>query len=159
MDNHFTIYLDMDGTIADLYGDPNWLAKLEASDASVYANARPLVHFSTLARYLNRLQACGCRIGIISWLSKSGTEQFNNEVAKVKRNWLAKHLPSVQWDEVHIVPYGVPKSSFSAREDDILFDDELKNLLEWDFNKHGCAFKADYLMDILREMVAIAAGA
>ena len=45
-----TIYLDMDGTIADLYGDPNWLAKLEASDASVYANARPLVHFSTLAR-------------------------------------------------------------------------------------------------------------
>lgn len=36
-----TIYLDLDGTVADLYGDPNWLAK---------------------------------------------------------------HLPSVQWDEIHIVP-------------------------------------------------------
>ena len=93
-----TIYLDMDGTIADLYGDPNWLAKLEASDASVYANARPLVHFSTLARYLNRLQARGYHIGIISWLSKSGTDKFNAEVAEVKRDWLAKHLPSVKWD-------------------------------------------------------------
>ena len=152
MSSYPTIYLDMDGTIADLYGDPNWLAKLIASDASVYAEAKPLVHLSTLARYLNRLQARGYRIGIISWLSKSGTEQFNAEITEVKRNWLAKHLPSVQWDEVHIVPYGIPKSSFSTGEDDILFDDEQKNLTEWTYTKYSCAFHADCLMNLLREM-------
>lgn len=147
-----TIYLDMDGTIADLYGDPNWLAKLIASDASVYAEAKPLVHLSTLARYLNRLQKRGYRIGIISWLSKSGTEQFNAEVTDVKREWLAEHLPSVKWDEIHIVPYGVPKSTCATGEDDILFDDEQKNITEWTYSKYSCAFGADLLMEILREM-------
>ena len=142
-----TIYLDMDGTIANLYGDPNWLAKLEASDASVYANARPLVHFSPLARYLNRLQARGYHIGIISWLSKSGTDKFNAEVAEVKRDWLAKHLPSVQWDEIHIVPYGVPTCPNA-----ILFDDEQRNLNEWMANTHNMAYNADLLMEILRNL-------
>lgn len=145
-----TIYLDMDGTIANLYGDPNWLAKLEASDASVYANARPLVHFSTLARYLNRLQARGYNIGIISWLSKSGTDKFNAEVAEVKRDWLAKHLPSVKWDEIHIVPYGVPKSTCATCSNAILFDDEQRNLNEWTANTHHMAYNADLLMEILR---------
>lgn len=28
------IWFDMDGTIANLYGDPNWLEKIRAYDAS-----------------------------------------------------------------------------------------------------------------------------
>jgi hypothetical protein len=147
-----TIYLDMDGTIAGIYNDPNWLAKLEASDVSVYADACPLVHFSTLARYLNRLQARGYRIGIISWLSKSGTDKFNAEVAEVKREWLAKHLHSVQWDEIHIVPYGVPKSNCATCPNAILFDDEQRNLNEWMANTHNMAYNADLLMEILRNL-------
>ena len=111
-----------------------------------------LVHFSTLARYLNRLQARGYHIGIISWLSKSGTDKFNAEVAEVKRDWLAKHLPSVQWDEIHIVPYGVPKSNCATCPNAILFDDEQRNLNEWTANTHNMAYNADLLMEILRHM-------
>ena len=144
-----TIYLDMDGTIANLYGDPDWLAKLEASDVSVYADARPLVHFSTLARYLNRLQARGYNIGIISWLSKGGTDKFNAEVAKVKREWLAKHLPSVKWDEIHIIPYGVPKFTCSSCSNAILFDDESRNRIDW----QGVAFGEDNLIEILKALL------
>ena len=143
------IYFDMDGVLAGLYDDPNWLAKLEASDASVYANARPLVHFSTLARYLNSLQACGYNIGIISWLSKNGTDKFNAEVAEVKRKWLAKHLPSVQWDEIHIIPYGVPKFTCSSCPNAILFDDESRNRLDW----RGIAFGEDNLIEILKALL------
>ena len=44
------IWLDMDGTIANLYGDPNWLEKIRAYDASPYANALPLLNMSLLAR-------------------------------------------------------------------------------------------------------------
>lgn len=147
-----TIYLDLDGTVIDFYGVPNWLECLEAQDATPYRVAKPLVHLSTLARYLNRLQARGYNIGIISWLSKSGTDAFNAEVAEVKRDWLAKHLPSVQWDEIHIVPYGVPKSNCATCPNAILFDDEQRNLNEWTANTHNMAYNADLLMEILRNL-------
>lgn len=147
-----TIYLDLDGTVIDFYGVPNWLECLEAQDSTPYRVAKPLVNLSTLARYLNRLQARGYNIGIISWLSKSGTDKFNAEVAEVKRDWLAKHLPSVQWDEIHIIPYGVPKSSCATCPASILFDDEQKNLNEWTASTHHMAYNADLLMEILRHL-------
>lgn len=147
-----TIYLDLDGTVIDFYGVPNWLECLEAQDSTPYRVAKPLVNLSTLARYLNRLQARGYNIGIISWLSKSGTDKFNAEVAEVKRDWLAKHLPSVQWDEIHIVPYGVPKSNCATCPNAILFDDEQRNLNEWTANTHNMAYNADLLMEILRNL-------
>lgn len=147
-----TIYLDLDGTVIDFYGVPNWLECLEAQDSTPYRVAKPLVHLPTLARYLNRLQARGYNIGIISWLSKSGTDKFNAEVAEVKRDWLAKHLPSVQWDEIHIVPYGVPKSNCATCPNAILFDDEQRNLNEWTANTHNMAYNADLLMEILRNL-------
>lgn len=147
-----TIYLDLDGTVIDFYGVPNWLECLEAQDSTPYRVAKPLVHLSTLARYLNRLQARGYNIGIISWLSKSGTDKFNAEVAEVKRDWLAKHLPSVQWDEIHIIPYGVPKSNCATCPNAILFDDEQRNLNEWTANTHNMAYNADLLMEILRSL-------
>lgn len=147
-----TIYLDLDGTLVNFYGVPNWLECLEAQDSTPYRVAKPLVNLSTLARYLNRLQARGYNIGIISWLSKSGTDKFNAEVAEVKRDWLAKHLPSVQWDEIHIVPYGVPKSNCATCPNAILFDDEQRNLNEWTANTHNMAYNADLLMEILRNL-------
>lgn len=147
-----TIYLDLDGTVVNFYGVPNWLECLEAQDSTPYRIAKPLVNLSTLARYLNRLQARGYNIGIISWLSKSGTDKFNAEVAEVKRDWLAKHLPSVQWDEIHIVPYGVPKSNCATCPNAILFDDEQRNLNEWTANTHNMAYNANLLMEILRHL-------
>ena len=147
-----TIYLDLDGTVVNFYGVPNWLECLEAQDSTPYRVAKPLVHLSTLARYLNRLQARGYNIGIISRLSKSGTDKFNAEVAEVKRDWLAKHLPSVKWDEIHIVPYGVPKSTCATCPASILFDDEQRNLNEWTANTHNMAYNADLLMEILRHL-------
>lgn len=147
-----TIYLDLDGTVIDFYGVPNWLECLEAQDSTPYRVAKPLVPLSTLARYLNRLQARGYNIGIISWLSKSGTDKFNAEVAEVKREWLAKHLPSVKWDEIHIVPYGVPKSTCATCPNAILFDDEQRNLNEWTASTYNMAYNADLLMKILRHL-------
>ena len=144
-----TIYLDLDGTVIDFYGVPNWLECLETQDPTPYRVAKPLVHLATLARYLNRLQSQGYRIGIISWTSKGGTDAFNAEVEEVKRDWLAKHLPSVQWDEIHIVPYGVPKSTCATSPVAILFDDEQRNLDEWSA-AHNIACRADLLMEILR---------
>lgn len=122
------IYFDMDGTIADFYGVDGWLADLEASRVRPYAEAKPMVNMSRLARRLNTLQKAGYEIGIISWLSKTGTEAFNKAVAEVKLTWLRTHLASVNWNEIHIVAYGTPKQTLGAG---ILFDDELPNRTNW----------------------------
>lgn len=144
---NITINFDMDGTIADLYGVENWLEYLIASDTFPYANAKPLVNLSRLARRLNTLQRNGHRLAVISWLSKSGTEEYNKAVTAVKLNWLAKHLPSVNWDEIHIVPYGTPKEKYCYTAEDVLFDDEEKNRIAWT----GVAYNVGNIFDELKK--------
>ena len=143
-----TIFFDMDGTIADLYGVENWLDYLIASNTLPYAVAKPLLRLNSLARVLNRLQREGYRIGVISWLSKSGTEEYNNAVTETKKNWLKKHLASVHFDEINIVKYGTPKQMFARTENDILFDDEEKNRNNWT----GKAFDVNAIIEILKGM-------
>lgn len=143
-----TIFFDMDGTIADLYGVENWLDYLIASDTLPYKVAKPLVKLNSLARILNRLQRSGYRIGVISWLSKSGTDDYNKAVTETKKNWLKKHLASVDFDEIHIVKYGTPKQMFAKTTNDILFDDEEKNRTNWT----GKAFDVDSIIEILKGM-------
>lgn len=141
------IYFDMDGTIADLYGVEGWLNDLIAEDVRPYAEAKPLVNLSLLARYIHKAQAKGYRVGVISWLSKSGSPAYNEAVTKVKKAWLMKHLPSVEWDEIHIINYGTPKSTCRLYEG-ILFDDEQRNLDEWGEG----AVIASKLLEVLRSL-------
>lgn len=139
------INFDMDGTLANFYGVENWLDYLVAKDATPYEVATPLFNFSALARVLNRLQRQGWEICIISWLAKNSTEDFNNRVEEVKREWLAKHLPSVQWDNISIVPYGTPKSTCG---NGILFDDEIPNRNEW----KGQAYDVNNILEVLKNL-------
>ncbi len=145
---NITINFDMDGTIADLYGVENWLEMLIAEDTTPYAEAIPLLRLSALAKRLNNLQKQGYQLAVISWLSKSGSEAYNEAVTAVKLNWLKKHLPSVNWDRITIVPYGTPKQNFCGSEMDILFDDEAKNRDNWT----GRAFDVD---NILGELASL----
>lgn len=142
------IYFDMDGTIANFYGVPNWLDALIASDPTPYKVAQPLVNMNSLARLLNRLQAEGWHIGIVSWLSKSGTPAFNEVVTATKVEWLNRHLHSVNWDEVVIVPYGTPKHEVVEFSGGILFDDELRNRTLWT----GRAYDVDNIINILKRL-------
>ena len=145
---NITINFDMDGTIADLYGVENWLDYLIAEDTTPYAEALPLLRLSALARKLNALQRNGYNLAVISWLSKSGSEAYNEAVTAVKMAWLKKHLPSVNWDRITIVPYGTPKQNFCENPLDILFDDEAKNRDNWT----GRAYDVQNIMEILKEI-------
>lgn len=142
------IYFDMDGTIANFYGVPNWLDALIASDPTPYKVAQPLINMNSLARLLNRLQAEGWHIGIVSWLSKSGTPAFNEVVTATKVEWLNRHLHSVNWDEVVIVPYGTPKHEVVEFSGGILFDDELRNRTLWT----GRAYDVDNIINVLKRL-------
>lgn len=125
-----TIWFDMDGTIADLYAVENWLPMLRASDPTPYAEAKPLVHLSTLARLIHKAQKNGYSVGILSWLAKNSNADYDKAVTEAKLNWLRKHLPSVAFDAVAIVPYGFGKYHFNSGND-VLFDDEQRNRDDW----------------------------
>lgn len=140
-----TIWFDMDGTIANFYGVPGWLAYLQESDPTPYALAQPLVDMTELAMKLNALQEAGYRVGVISWLSKTGTPAYDRVVTETKKAWLAQYLPTVEWDEVHIVRYGTPKQMFAHTVHDVLFDDELPNRQNW----IGKAYNVDQILKVL----------
>ena len=140
--------LDMDGTFVDLYGVENWLDYLVNEDITPYKIAKPLVNLSVFARMINKLQREGWEIGIITWLSKNATADYNMRVAKAKKEWLAKHLPSVKWDQVVIIEYGTPKQIFCDYEGDILFDDEEQNRKSW----NGIAFDVDNIIEVLKTL-------
>ena len=142
-----TIFFDMDGTIADLYGVNNWLEYLINSDEYPYKNAKPLINLNSLARILNNLQKRGYRIGVISWLAKNSNNEYDAKVTATKVKWLNKHLTSVKFDEINIVSYGTPKEKFN-NNNDILFDDEEKNRNNWT----GTAFDVNNIIEILKAL-------
>ena len=146
MKMNITINFDMDGTIADLYGVENWRDYLDNESPYPYEYAEPLLHLSSLARKLNALQREGYELAIVSWLSKFGSEAYNEVVTEAKLKWLAKHLPSVHWDYINIVPYGTPKQNFCENPLDILFDDEQRNRDNWT----GIAYDVNNIMEILK---------
>ena len=145
---NITINFDMDGTIADLYANPNWLPMLRAFDPTPYATAKPLLRLNTLARKLNALQKEGYQLAVISWLSKESNPAYDEAVTATKMAWLAEHLPSVHWDRITIVPYGTPKENYCGNPLDILFDDEERNRNNWT----GRAYDVKNILEILKEI-------
>lgn len=140
-----TIYFDMDGTIANLYGVNDWLSKLLKEDSSPYEEAKPLVNTLYFQILINRLKRKGYKVGVISWTSKGGKSAYNKKVAQAKRDWLKKHFPKIQFDEVHIIKYGVAKSSVAFNPKGILFDDDKTVRSEW----RGLAFTPDMINKVL----------
>lgn len=140
------VCFDMDGTIANLYGVENWLDYLVAENVKPYKEAAAMLNMSALARSLNRIQKNGVKIAVISWTSKNGSAEYNKAVAEVKRAWLKKHLPSVKWNEINIVAYGYNKANFAESTEDVLFDDEEKNRINWT----GKAYDVNNILGVLR---------
>ena len=120
------IYLDMDGTIADLYGVENWLEDLIAGNERPYREAERLVEEKELAE----LVADGYELAIVSWLAKNSNKEYDRKVRNAKREWLKENYPNIKFTEIHIVKYGTPKSRV-VNERGILIDDETPNRREW----------------------------
>ena len=140
------IWFDMDGTLADLYSVNGWLNYLRDYDPTPYREAAVMLNMSLLARRLNQLRREGWKIGIISWLSKVSTPDYDEAVTEVKRAWLNKHLTSVQFDEIQIVAYGTPKHTLGSG---ILFDDEEKNRTAWGAG----AYMPNEIMEVLSSLL------
>ena len=127
----YTIYFDMDGTIADLYGVAEWLPRLRAEDATPYTDAAPMVNTAEFQLLLAILQNRGYKLGIISWLAKDSSNSYKKAVTKAKRDWLTETFPEIMFDEMHFVQYGTRKDYVAKDKNGIIFDDDERVREKW----------------------------
>ena len=126
------IYFDMDGTIANFYGVKNWFECLVSHDETPYRVAKPLWHMSSLMEVLQSLKEEGYRIGVITWLSKETSPDFDKKVRAAKADWLQVYGLSSLLDEIHMVKYGTPKHTTANLRHGILVDDNAEVRMKWE---------------------------
>lgn len=149
------ICFDMDGTIADLYGVPNWLTALRRFSAMPYRQANPMWDMRELADLLHMAQAQGIEVRIITWLSKESNPDYDTAVRKAKRDWL--EFWGFPFDHFHGVQYGATKADSIRRylnegETAILFDDNAKVRSGWHMGEAYDPTSCD-ILEILRNIV------
>lgn len=125
-----TIYFDMDGTIADLYGRPTWLEELQQELGTPYEEAAPLIDMELFRELVLELQQAGYRFGVISWLAKESTAEYKKVVRSAKRFWLDFYAFGL-FEELHFVQYGTNKYSCAKDKNGILIDDDARCRRQW----------------------------
>lgn len=143
------VYFDMDGTLNLFYDVPNWLDSLKAEQTRPYREAKSALDMRELGKVLNELQHMGYTIGVISCTSKNGSDEYNQRVAKAKKDWLNKHIGAVHFDEIHIIDYYMPKFSIGDCSDAILFDDEERHRKAWT----GKAYDEKNIIEVLNSLL------
>jgi len=145
------LVFDMDGTIADLYKEKNWLEDIKAEKPNPYQNAKPLYEMDILKDVLEVLKGQGWKIVVTSWLAKGSTKAYDEKVRKAKTDWLRKY--DFPYDELHLVKYGTTKANCTRKYGgyQILVDDNKKVRKGWTLGKTIDANK-----DILFPLVDLA---
>lgn len=144
------ILFDMDGTIANLYGQGDWLECLQRGDSKPYKHAKPMLDMKELSNLCGDLISKGNEIEIVSWLAKDSDKEFNAATRKAKRDWLKEN--DFKATKIHLVKYGTPKARYKAVGDSltILFDDNKD--VRGDFESHdNCiAFEPNQILEIMK---------
>ena len=146
------IYFDLDQTLADLAGVPQWLEKLRAEDPSPYADASPLVDMVRLAAIIAKLRSAGVTVGVISWGAMGGTTEYTREVKRVKREWCKRY--GLTFDEFHVVKYNTPKHWVAKCKRSILVDDNEDVRKAWRNGDTIDATASDELLEKLQKVLA-----
>lgn len=88
-----TVYLDMDGTIANLYGIENWLPRLRNEDTEIFKECEPMISQSKL---LELFPETLYKIVILSMTPKNATQEYCKNVEEQKDIWLDKFFPKLE---------------------------------------------------------------
>lgn len=130
--NNATIYFDLDGTIADLYGFSGWLDCLQNEQTDPYTEAGLLVDGEQFRNFLTAGKGAGILFGIISWGAKNASKDYQKAIRRAKVAWLKKNDLLEYFSELHVVKYGTPKNRAAKDRTGVLIDDELQR---WNVEK------------------------
>ena len=123
-----TIAFDMDGTLYDFYGVPNWLESLQAESTEPYDLARPMVNMREFNRLGKVLTSQGYKIVIVSWLAKNSRKEYDKLVRASKKQVLKRDI-DFELEKIHLIKYGANKRYRAKAK--YLFDDNEQNIKEW----------------------------
>ncbi len=120
-----TLYFDMDGTIADLYGKEHWLESLLAEKPNLFATLEPMYDLKELKALIADFD-----VKIVTWTPKEVSEDYKNIVALEKMLWLKNND-----FEFHTIAleYGTNKANVvkSMNRNHILVDDNNEGREMW----------------------------
>ena len=144
------IYFDMDGTVADLYGEKDWLNNLRNEREGSFINLRPLVDMNELAMVCHQLMNLGYSFGVITWLPMGASYEFERVCEEEKRAWVEEFMPWVS--EFYAQSYGVPKQYAPSKRaaEMILVDDNAEVRAMW--NTEVQRSSIDATQDIIKEL-------
>lgn len=151
-----TLCFDMDGTLADLYGYPEWLAELRGFSATPYRLAEPLWNMAELNEVLEELRNVGVIIDIITWFSKESNRDYDLATRQAKLDWLADYDMPI--DHFHGTKYGRTKADcvrkyIGENDEAILIDDNAKIRKGWTLGRTINPQECD-LIEVLKELLA-----
>lgn len=86
------VYLDLDGTLADLYNEPDWLGALCSEASGLFLHLRPLVSEKEL---LEKFPKEKYEITILSMTPKDASLEYCEKVVEEKNAWVDKYFPSL----------------------------------------------------------------
>lgn len=123
-----TIIFDMDGTIADLYGHPNWLPMLRG-EKHIFNLLEPMVAPLLVNSLIEKLQTV-CEVKIITWLPMNATDEYKKVCTADKKSWVKTFFPTI--GKVHAIKYGANKHYVrNLSKQSILFDDNADVRTAW----------------------------
>ena len=84
------IYLDMDGTIANLYKQENWLQRLRNEDKTIFLECEPMVSQEQLFKIFPQTEY---EIIILTMTPMNCSKEYHKQVIQQKKEWLEIHFP------------------------------------------------------------------
>lgn len=94
--------VDMDGTLADLYGVDKWIDDLDNKRARPYEVAKPMMNIPKINKALREMN-----VVVATWLSKVTDETFDKAVIVAKKGWLKKN--NFKYNSFAPMSYGTNK--------------------------------------------------
>ena len=86
------IYLDMDGTIADLYNIDHWLDRIRCEEEGIFLKATPIITEDKLMRWIKDYKD---RVWVVTMAPPLCSLDYKIQVFKEKDMWLNKHFPHI----------------------------------------------------------------
>lgn len=138
------IFFDMDGTIADLYNEENWLSRLQNEQKGLFRNLKPMHDKDKLTKIFNDLVELGFEIEVITWTPKNVSQDYIKIVEQEKKEWIQEHFPIIK--NIHCLNYGVPKqkAKYKKAKLEILVDDNLEVIEMWNTPKQRKSIIANH---------------
>lgn len=123
-----TLYVDMDGTLAEWRLDK---CEKDTYEEGYFFELKPYSHVLAAIREIIELYPDVVRIKILS-----AVHTDNPYAIPDKNRWLDKYLPEVQTESRIFIPCGENKADYCGKlsEDDYLLDDYVKNLSNWKYS-------------------------